>query len=798
MSSASECQSGTDITATITGTTGGTFSSTAGLSINTSNGTVDVTASTPGVYTVTYTTPGTCSVISTQPVTIVADEDANFSYSSANYCTSAADPTPTITGTTGGTFSSTAGLVINATTGEIDLSASTIGSYNVTYTTGGTCFDSQVAAVTITSLDDASFSYSATSYCSSDTDPSATITGASGGTFTSTAGLVINSTSGLIDLDASTPGTYSITYTTAGTCSNNSAVSVTITQDDDASFSYGSTSYCLAATDPTPTITGTTGGSFASTPGLVINATTGEIDVSASTIGSYTVTYTTTGICPTSSNVSVTVTANDDPSFSYATTSYCSNDIDPVAVISGTTGGAFSSTAGLVINATTGEIDLDASTPGVYSITYATAGACAANSSVSITIDPLEDASFSYASATFCSSDTDPAPIITGVTGGTFSAGAGLVIDPSTGVIDLDASTAFAYTVTYTTGGTCSNSETFNITINAPDDATFSYASTTFCSSDTDPTATITGSTGGTFSSSAGIIIDGSTGAIDVSASTPGNYVITYQTAGACPNSSTVSVDIFTSPEIDPISDVTACDSYVLPAISGTNLTGSELYYDAVSGGGSSFNVGGVISSSMVLYAYDASGTCSSEESFNVTIDSLPQNVYAGPDQIVCDSISDHDLSADLTVNGNGVWTVATGTGDFLIDSDPLTSVSDVSLGTNVYVWSVTNGVCPAVSDSMNLIVETCSGEVIVPTAFTPDGGDMINATWEISGLQSYPDCKVIVYNKWGSEIFNSTGYVNAWDGTYNGNPLPVGSYYYIIELNDGSEPLKGNVTIIK
>ena len=85
--------------------------------------------------------------------------------------------------------------------------------------------------------------------------------------------------------------------------------------------------------DPTPTITGLGGGSFSSTAGLSINGSTGLIDVSASTPGTYTVTYTTTGACPNSSNVSVTVNALDDPSFSYSAASYCTNDSGPTPSI---------------------------------------------------------------------------------------------------------------------------------------------------------------------------------------------------------------------------------------------------------------------------------------------------------------------------------------------------------------------------------------------------------------------------------------------------------------------------------
>jgi gliding motility-associated-like protein len=96
------------------------------------------------------------------------------------------------------------------------------------------------------------------------------------------------------------------------------------------------------------------------------------------------------------------------------------------------------------------------------------------------------------------------------------------------------------------------------------------------------------------------------------------------------------------------------------------------------------------------------------------------------------------------------------------------------------------------------ITVEECLEGITVPSGFTPDGGDNINATWEIEGIQAYPDCEVLIYNQWGSEIFMSKGYIDAWDGTYKGKPLPVGSYFYIIKLDDETEPYKGTITIIK
>jgi hypothetical protein len=192
-------------------------------------------------------------------------------------------------------------------------------------------------SVTINALDDASFSYASASYCVNAADPSPTITGLGGGTFTSSpAGISINASTGAIDVSASTPGAYTVTYTTAGTCPNSSSVSVTINALDDASFNYDAAEYCADSSDPTPTITGLGGGTFTSSPaGLSINASTGAIDVSASTPGAYTVTYTTAGTCPNSSSVSVTINALPTVTFTAPPSPVC-----PGEVLSGQGGGA--------------------------------------------------------------------------------------------------------------------------------------------------------------------------------------------------------------------------------------------------------------------------------------------------------------------------------------------------------------------------------------------------------------------------------------------------------------------------
>jgi len=100
---------------------------------------------------------------------------------------------------------------------------------------------------------------------------------------------------------------------------------------------------------------------------------------------------------------------------------------------------------------------------------------------------------------------------------------------------------------------------------------------------------------------------------------------------------------------------------------------------------------------------------------------------------------------------------------------------------------------CFTVTDEVSIFVQE---KLMVPNAFTPNG-DGINDKLLIPGLDSYRSSKLTIYNRTGQPIFKSLAYPKPWDGTHNGKTLPMGTYYYVIELSD-QKRLSGYIFLIK
>jgi len=825
------CQGDADPAPTITGTTGGTFTAAPGIIFvggsPSATGIIDVSSSTTGgPYAITYNL-GLCPITQVFNVTINAEDIPSFNYASA-YCQGDPNPLPSITGTAGGTFTASPGIVFvggsPSATGQINLTGSTVGGpYTITYLTPGpNCPNSATDNVTINLEDNPAFSYSSLSFCQGDSDPSPTITGTTGGTFTAAPGIIFvggsPSSTGLIDLSASTGGgTYAVTYTSPGPlCPNSSAVNVTINLEDIPNFNYA-VAYCQADPNPLPTITGTAAGTFTAAPGIIFAdgspSATGQIDLAASTVGGpYTITYLTPGpACANSSTFAVTINLEDDASYSYSSTIYCQADANPSPLITGNLGGTFTADPGIIFvggsPSSTGEIDLVASAGGgTYAITYTTLGPICPNTSLlNITIGLEDDPSFSYAPA-YCQGTTNPFPTITGTTGGTFTASPGIIFvdgSPSaTGQIDLTASLVGGpYTITYLTPGpNCTNTSTFDINVDLAEVASFAYSSILYCQAAINPLPTITGTVGGTFTADPGIIfVDGSpsaTGQIDLAASTGGgSYNVTYTTPGAlCPVSFAFNVTI--NLEENPAfsySDTSYCSTEANPAAiavaapNGAFSGPAEIIFLNTSTGEidlSTSTIGGPY-----IITYSTPGpNCINTSNFNFYIFEGP-TADAGTDQEL-NYLFVSTLDAEAPALGTGEWTSASSSSVIFDLTNPTSSVANLVLGQNTFLWTVTYGSCEAVSDSLSIYVN----DLFFPQAVTPNN-DNQNDWFLIEGIENISNT-LQVFNRWGQLVFETTNYINDWNGIDKfGNELSNDTYFYIVIL-EGERTVTGYVVI--
>jgi len=118
------------------------------------------------------------------------------------------------------------------------------------------------------------------------------------------------------------------------------------------------------------------------------------------------------------------------------------------------------------------------------------------------------------------------------------------------------------------------------------------------------------------------------------------------------------------------------------------------------------------------------------------------------------------------------------------------------NLPKGTYTVAVTDDNNCSVSENFDImnINEFC---FIIPDIITPNG-DGKNDEWVIDGLEIYPEVTVEIYDRWGKRVFYSEGYDHNFKGEMDGKDLPMESYHYVIDLNNGTPVIIGNITIVR
>ncbi len=195
-----------------------------------------------------------------------------------------------------------------------------------------------------------------------------------------------------------------------------------------------------------------------------------------------------------------------------------------------------------------------------------------------------------------------------------------------------------------------------------------------------------------------------------------------------------------------------------------------------------------------VLTAYY--GICTVSD--DVTLTYYPDNGISLPDTITI-SRGSHEIVPIIGGNGSFVsYDWYSNNSNYPSENSRNLEINNLRDSIYYYFTGVTIYGCNE-TDSIKLVP---TSEILPAGGFTPNG-DGANDTWYIGNAENYSsnELTVEIFNRWGQKVFMQKGYTNgtmAWDGKYNGKPLPIGTYYYVITISGGYAPKKGTVTILK
>jgi gliding motility-associated-like protein len=232
----------------------------------------------------------------------------------------------------------------------------------------------------------------------------------------------------------------------------------------------------------------------------------------------------------------------------------------------------------------------------------------------------------------------------------------------------------------------------------------------------------------------------------------------------------------------------------------------------------------------LITTAASAKWTSNGTGFFNQQGSSLSQVYIPGRQDILSGNVSFY-----LSTIGNGTCVAVTdtlkatiipapyvnaGPDRLMFENDTIVLTPDVRGGNLQYLWipdnnlnssTVKNPVLTGKNNTLYILQVTGTGSCVVrddvfvkvlkpigiPNVFSPNG-DGIHDKWEITELSNYPNPTVEIFTRSGQRIFISNGYTVPWDGTYNGKPVPVATYYYIVNPKITGKLLSGSVTVIR
>ncbi len=263
------------------------------------------------------------------------------------------------------------------------------------------------------------------------------------------------------------------------------------------------------------------------------------------------------------------------------------------------------------------------------------------------------------------------------------------------------------------------------------------------------------------------------------------SLMVSYSGVAGC--SSSISKSIIVNTPVVPV-----IAASLNPICSGEtttlSITGS---YSSIAWAGTTGTSANLDVSQTGLYKVNTTDTKGCLSSDSITINAKPILTFT--------------VSADTTIkSGDQVTLLASGAdsylwspGKTLSDSVIANPIAKPSLTTTYNVLGSKTGFCGS-RDSVKITVIT-TGQIINPPVLFSPNGDSFNDLWKIPETDSYPDCTMTIYDGHGSQVYQRKGYnsANYWNGTYNGTPVPDGTYFYVFSCPN-SQIATGSVLVAR
>ena len=262
-----------------------------------------------------------------------------------------------------------------------------------------------------------------------------------------------------------------------------------------------------------------------------------------------------------------------------------------------------------------------------------------------------------------------------------------------------------------------------------------------------------------------------------------GSYYVTITDSNGCTHLDTALITEVNFVKANAGKDTTICneDSVLLTG------KGGVLYSWSTGINSDTITVQPSITTDYVLTVQN--NGCSDKDTVTVNVNALPNLNAVASDNLILEG-----NSTLLTVSGAGLggiydWTPPTTLNDPTIHnpiSTPLETTLYIVTGTDV------NGCV----DTTHIKI-TVATSIVFADGITPNG-DGFNDTWVIELIDEFPDNLVQIYNRWGQLVFENKGYLSEWNGLHKGKELPVGTYYYLIDLGDNMPKYTGPITLMR